>query len=424
MMSDPLPRNDLAAPRRRSARATPAHLRAPRAALLAIFFLSGVSLASWVARIPSVRDATGLSIEDLGLVLLAGSVGSVVGLVLAPGAMARLGSRACEAIMLSVVAVGLALVGVGGSLVPSVALVVVGLACFGLGNGALNVVMNVDGAIMEREIGRALMPVLHAAFSLGTAAGALLAAGATAIGAPVWAHLGGVAVFLVIGGAIAVRFMPPRPAGHDPRNPVAQHADGLRARVRANLAIWTEPRLLLISAVMLCLSFIELTANNWMTLAVVDGHGTDDTTGALVFSAFTIAMTGMRLIGGPLIDRFGRVATLRTLTAAGAIGVALFVIAPEPWVLGIGAALWAAGCALGFPVGASAAADDSEHAAARVGAVSSIAYLAFLAGPPLVGFVGQQLGLLPTLLGLIGLFAIAFVLSPAVREQVPDPVCR
>jgi cyanate permease len=64
----------------------------------------------------------------------------------------------------------------------------------------------------------------------------------------------------------------------------------------------------------------------------------------------------------------------------------------------------------------SAAADDPKTAAARVSAVATIGYLAFLVGPPLVGFVGQQVGLLNALLIVLALIAVAGIVSPAARE--------
>ncbi len=90
----------------------------------------------------------------------------------------------------------------------------------------------------------------------------------------------------------------------------------------------------------------------------------------------------------------------------------------------VGAALWGIGAALGFPVGMSAAADDSRHAAGRVSVVSSIGYLAFLAGPPLIGFLGHEVGTLRALTAAAGLVAIGLLISgvlrpPQLKETVP-----
>ena len=70
-------------------------------------------------------------------------------------------------------------------------------------------------------------------------------------------------------------------------------------RLRESLAVWGDVRLLLIGVVMLGMSFAEGGANDWLALAVVDGHGFDATIGAAVFTVFTVAMTAARVLGGP-----------------------------------------------------------------------------------------------------------------------------
>jgi MFS family permease len=413
----------------------PHGLRAWRNAVFAVFFLSGLSMASWVARIPAVRDATDLTTQGVGLVILGASAGSVAGLVLAPLILARLGTRRGEVVALLTVSVGLIAVGIGGSVAPSVPLVVAGLVLFGLGNGAVDVMMNVDGAMAERHIGKTLMPLMHAFFSFGTVAGALLAAGASAIDLSVAWHLGAISVLIAVAVVVAVRFVPRDSAATSGEadaldGAASDGADGSaapkaarapqapwRERLRASLSVWRDGGLLLIGVIMLSMSFAEGSANDWIALAVVDGHGFDETVGALMFGVFTVSMTVARVLGGPILDRFGRVAVLRVLSVTGIVGLMLFIFGTEPWMLVVGTVLWAAGCSLGFPVGMSAAADHPTKSAARVSAVAIIGYCAFLAGPPLLGFLGEQFGLLNALLVLVGLFVIAGVLAPAARER-------
>ncbi|MGX5696164.1 MFS transporter [Agromyces soli] len=395
---------------------SPRELRAWRNAVFAVFFLSGLSMASWVARLPAVRDFTELSTQGVGLVILGMSIGSIIGLVVAPVLLARFGARAGMITTLALVSVGLVLIGVGGSVFAAVPLVVIGLAFFGFGNGAVDVIMNVEGAEAEREIGKTLMPLMHAFFSFGTVAGAMLAAGASALGLPVIVHLGAIAALIAVAVVFAVRYVPRREELGDPTDASAPRPPWPE-RLRANLAVWGDVKLLLIGAIMLCMAFAEGSANDWITLAAVDGHGLDETAGALVFSVFTVSMTVARVLGGPLLDRFGRVAVLRALSATAVVGIALFIFGTEPWVIVIGTALWAVGCSLGFPVGMSAAADDPVNSAARVSAVAIIGYCAFLAGPPLIGFLGEHFGLLNALLVILGLVVAAGLLAPAARER-------
>ena len=154
-------------------------------------------------------------------------------------------------------------------------------------------------------------------------------------------------------------------------------------------AAWREPRTLLVGLLVLCFAFTEGTANDWLAVALVDGHGTSEAVGALGFACFVVAMTASRTVGGPLLERYGRPVVLRATAAVALVGLLLVVLArPLPLVLA-GALLWGAGAALGFPVGMCAAADDPHGAAVRVSVVSSVGYTAFLAGPPLVGLLAE-----------------------------------
>lgn len=408
-----------AAPTARPAR----ELVAWRNAIFAIFFLSGLSMASWVARIPAIRDDTGLSTQGVGLVILTGSIGSVLGLVAAPWLLARLGARLGMIAALVTVSVGLVFVGVGGSLLPAVPLVVIGLVLFGFGNGAVDVMMNVEGAEAEREIGRTVMPMMHAFFSFGTVAGAAVAAAASAIDVPVSLHLGAMALLIAASIFVAVRYVPVRAEVGDDT-----HTDAPRPpwteRLRANLAVWGDVRLLLIGVIMLGMSFAEGSANDWLALATVDGHGFDETTGALMFGVFTVSITAGRIVGGPILDRFGRVPVLRTLAIVGIAGLALFIFGTETWMLVVGTVLWGVGSSLGFPVGMSAAADHPTDSAARVSAVAIIGYCAFLAGPPLLGFIGQHFGILNALLVILVLLVLSFLAAPAARERARPEASR
>ncbi|MET0853161.1 MAG: MFS transporter [Microterricola sp.] len=387
-----------------------------RNAVFTIFFLSGLSVASWVARIPAVRDDLQISLDTVGLVILGMSVGSIIGLTCSAAILARFGARIGMIFSLCLVAGGLVFIGLGSSVFGVLPVIVIGMAIFGFGNGAVDVMMNVEGAAAEREIGKTLMPLMHAFFSFGTMAGAALGAGASAMHLPVAAHLAAIALLIVVAVFITVRFIPIRESvGDDPHT--AAPRQPWVARLRENLAVFADTRLLLIGVIVLGTSFAEGSANDWIALAVVDGHGFDNTTGAIVFGVFVTAMTVARVAGGPILDRFSRVPVLRACAALGIAGLSLFIFGGGslPVVI-VATVLWGLGCALGFPVGMSAAADDEKHAAARVSAVAIIGYCAFLAGPPLLGFLGQQFGILNALIVLLGLLVLAGLCAPAARE--------
>jgi MFS family permease len=131
-------------------------------------------------------------------------------------------------------------------------------------------------------------------------------------------------------------------------------------------------------------------------------------------------MTAGRLVGPVVLDRWGRVPVLFATMALAGGGVLLTVLGSVAWLVVPGIALWGLGASLGFPVGMSAAADDPRHAAARVSVVSTIGYTAFLAGPPLLGFVASEVGTLDALLVVAIVLVPATLVVPAARR--PHPV--
>jgi MFS family permease len=135
-----------------------------------------------------------------------------------------------------------------------------------------------------------------------------------------------------------------------------------------------------------------------------------------VLGIFVASMTVGRLAGVGLLDRFGRVPVLRGSAVLAAIGLVMVIFVPVLWISIVGVVFWGLGASLGFPVGMSAAADDPKTAAARVSAVATIGYFAFLVGPPVIGFLGQHVGLLNALLVVLVLVAIAGLASGAARE--------
>lgn len=376
--------------------------RAKRAVATA-FISSGFGFSSWASRLPAIRDQLHASPSTLGLILLAGGLGAVVAVPLSGIIVARLGAARSVAAMSTCLAAGLVVLAIGVNL--GAAPVVLGIALVGFGNGTWNVAMNVEGAAVEQRLGRAVMPKFHAGFSIGTVGGAMTGTLMVALGVPVTWHLLAVAVaFGTVVPLASRRFLPP--------DEVSQHkADRKRNPLRA----WTEPRTLLLGVFVMCLAFTEGTGNDWLAIAMIDGHHAPAAIGPLTLAVFLASMTVGRWFGPRLIDRFGRVAVLRVCALVALTGLVLLVFS-QSLILGfVGAILLGLGASLGFPVGLSAAADDPKYAAGRVAVVAAIGYSAFLIGPPLVGFLGDQVGVLRALTLTGGLLVVAFLLAGITR---------
>jgi MFS family permease len=385
-----------------------------RNAIVAAFAVGGLALSTWGPRLPAVRADLKLGTGGIGVLLAGITVGSVAGLLASTPILAWLGPRRALPAAMLAIAVAVTIVGVGAGALKSVPVVAVGFVVVGFAIGALDVMINVEGAAIERAVGRTLMPFMHAAWSAGAAIGSGIGAGCAALDiSPAVQFTAEAALIVVIALAAAAAI----PDG----SREAQANAGVRlpraARFRVWLLGWTDWHLLMIGLVMLGAELGEGSANNWLTLAASDGHGRPAAIAALFFTAFAIGETTARVLGGPVVDRLGRVRTVRITSIVGILGIALFILVGNPAVMLIAVLLWAIGVSMGFPLGMSAAAESGPNPAARVSVVASIGYFANLAGPPAVGFLAQASSLLTALWLVALLFLVAAAAAGALRPR-------
>lgn len=414
--------------------ATAAQVTHWRNAVVMAYGASGLAFASWVSRLPAMRDALDLSPGAVGVILLCMTLGSFASVSASGLIVLRLGSKRTIRTGSIMAGAGLLTAGFGTTVLASPVATAIGLAVIGLGTGSWNTASNVEGAAVERAVGRHIMPRLHGAFSLGTVAGAGLGAAAAAASGPVFWHLAAAGTVVAVSVATAASWfradvtpvagertyspdnfedpttgpIPVIPAGSTPDQPL----DNKRKIAQA----WRDRRTLLLGVLVLGLALAEGAAGDWVALALADGHGQSDAAGAAGYGLFVTFMTIGRFAGTLLLDRFGRVPVMRWCAAMAVLGLGVFVFAPMPWLAYVGLAVWGLGASLGFPVGMSAAADDPAKAAARVSVVSTIGYGAFLCGPPLLGLLAEHVGILHSLLAVMVMLAVSFVLSPVARK--------
>ena len=379
---------------------------------LLVFAMNGFAFASWMSRVPDVREILNLTPGMLSVLLLSVSAGSLLGLPVAGRIAHRFGAVASVRIGLSLAAPGIVLAALAVHFELGRFLVMPGLFLLGLGMGVWDVAQNLEGTVIERALDKAIMPWFHAAFSGGTVLAALIGAGLVWLKVPLLVHLGVVAVLTVVAVWWGTgRFLPSQSTSDDVE-------DAASAPAVAQRSAWSEPRTLLIGVMVLAAAFTEGTANDWMAVAFVDGHDVDKALGVLALAVFLTFMTAGRVLGAGLLDRYGRVPVLRVLFASAIVGC-LLVVFGNTWLAFIGCAIWGVGASLGFPVGMSAAADDPERAAMRLSVVATIGYTAFLAGPPLLGFLGDHFGILNALLAVGAISALAILIVPVAKRAQP-----
>ncbi|MCH5365721.1 MFS transporter [Escherichia fergusonii] len=391
-----------------TARSSRKALRYRTWALFMFFFLPGLLMASWATRTPAIRDILSVSTAEMGTVLFGLSVGSMSGILCSAWLVKRFGTRNVIRTTMSCALFGMMILSLALWL-SSAWLFAIGLGIFGASFGSAEVAINVEGAAVEREMNKTVLPMMHGFYSFGTLVGAGIGMALTAFGIPATLHILLAALVGIAPILIAIKAIPDGTGKNTAED--KRHSE-------KGIPFYRDIQLMLIGVVVLAMAFAEGSANDWLPLLMVDGHGFSPTSGSLIYAGFTLGMTVGRFTGGWFIDRYSRVAVVRASALMGALGIGLIIFVDSAWVAGVSVILWGLGASLGFPLTISAASDTGPDAPTRVSVVATTGYLAFLVGPPLLGYLGEHYGLRSAMLVVLALVILAALVAKAVAK--PD----
>jgi MFS family permease len=375
----------------------------------AAFAVNGLLFATWVSRLPAMRERLDASEPQLGSVLLCIAIGSLISMPFTSRLCDRFGvHRVLTVSMLgSAVAFELAV------LAPSIPTLGAVLFALGTAFGTWDVAMNSSAHEVEVRTGRPLMPRFHGAFSVGGLIGGALGAGAAGVGLPVPMHMAGAVVAAMAAVMVAVPLMP------EPPRHVA--ADTI---VTASGPRRVPFRLVALGLLTACTTLGEGAAADWGALFLHDERGASESTAALGYAVFCCAMAIGRFGGTWVLSRIERVCALRWSGVAVSASLVVLVAIDVIPVSLIAMAGWGFGVAIVFPAAMSAAAEHAARPAHGIAVVSTIGYGGFLVGPPLIGFLAGHVGLGGALWVVAGLGAVLFGLSvsAAPRQRLAEPI--
>jgi hypothetical protein len=377
-----------------------------RAAVTALFVLDGAVFGSWAARVPDVAAGVGAGHSTLGLALLCLSMGALVSMRVTGAWCARFGAGPVGAV--AAVAVSAAVLPPG--LVSSVPALCIALFVFGAATGMVNVAANAVGVQVEARVGRPILSGLHAGFSLGGLAGALIG-GAVSSVLGVGAHLALVAAAGLFASASVVPVL--LGAGRGTTD-AGTRAGGTVRRPTAVLVV--------LGAIAGCTAFGEGALTDWGALLLREHLGAPSAVAAAGYAAFSVAMAGGRLAGGRLLQAMGERRLLvggAVLAAAGALGA---VTTSSLGVALAGFVLVGLGLANVFPLAIGRA--GLLGGASGIALATTVGYTGLLGGPPVIGLLADSAGL-PVAVGSVAVMAlVAAVLVLTVsgeRVRLPRP---
>ena len=376
----------------------------PRAAITAVFFVDGALFATWASRIPALSSHVGAGPGVLGLCLLAPAAAAVATIPLVGRLLPGRSSRGFCRVAVAGLMAAIVLPALAGT-VPELA---ASLFVVGAANSTLDLAMNAQGVSVERELGRPILSSLHAAFSFGGFAGAGLGALAAALSVAPLAHFA-CAIALFGGPGLAAAHYLSR--------------EDLDVDARAPKLRWTAipARLALIGAACFFSLMAEGGAADWSAKLVRDDLAGTAALGAVAYAVFSVAMGGGRLLTDRLWARWGAEGLLRRSGALAALGFAAGLGAGTAATAVAGFAALGLGLAGVIPTLFRAGADQpGVRTGPALAAVSSLGYLGFLAGPPLIGAVAQltSLRLACGVLVLAGMVVVTLAPSAAGGARV------
>ena len=370
-----------------------------RWAARAQFFCSGFVFATWGVHIPTVKSHYGVDEAELGMAMLAAGVGALLGLTQASRWIGRHGARRSAGICGATYALLLA----GLLAMPAYTALLGLLAVFGIVTSVFDVAINTEAAQLEHRDDKPLMSGMHGMFSLGGMVGAVTGSAALAAGLRPQAHLLLVAAGMALTIAVAARSMHPKEA-----TAFSGAGNG-----------WRLPRgTLLLLGLLAALGLIaEGAIYDWSVLYLYQELSSPQQQAALAYASFSAAMALARFGGDAMRARFAPALLLRGSALVAAGSMTMVLLTDLPWLALIGFAGVGVGFANVVPILFAASARVPGVEPARgIAAVSALAYLGFMAGPPVIGFLAQLSSLTHALY-----VVVAFAAALAMSARYADP---
>ncbi len=379
-----------------------------RYGLYALFLMLGIAMSTWATRTPALKEMLQADTAQMGLVLLGFSCGSMTGILLGSPLTRRLGVRKAALWAAVCVTAGLVLLACV-PLCPARFLAAAGLFGIGFGNGVMDIAGNIECSVLQLRSRQHFIPTMHGCYCLGTLSGAGISLVVSLTGT-------GYATHLVLAAALAAGL-----AIFGISNVLNLASAGLhrtqQRRKTSLLSLLRDKYTLLLCCIILGLALGEGAANDWLPLLMREGHGYSESAGTFIYLLFTAGMAAGRLTAPLILRRLRPERLIAACAVFAAIGIALAIF-PEGHLAGALAVIfWGLGASLGFPLVISCAASGSagsntehrEEAGSRVSLVATVGYIDFLVSPPILGFLGQELGLRMAMLPVLGMVCMALV---------------
>ena len=368
------------------------------------FLLYAWAMGGVFPRLGELQRAMGVTERDLGLALIGTASGTLISLTLGSRWLERVGHRAVLMAGIPLIAGGYAAASwATGPLALYLLLVPAGLCI-----GAVEIVVNLEADRAEHRLGRRIMSRAHAFWSIGFFGAGLIGAGLAQWGVPLQAHLASMVVVITVACAVVLHGF--EAGAH---RPDSHGGDAPR---------WARPTrtTAVLVAATLGAMVLEGAGAEWSAIYMRDAFGATPFVAGLAVSLGAGLQAAARLVADGFVARHGPERVARALQLLLGIGALAVLLAPHPAVALAGFGLMGVGTSAIFPLAMSAAAQSTDRpAAVNVAALAQTSFLAFLAGPPLLGWVATAWGIRWSFGIALPLVLLGWWAAKALRVQAP-----
>ncbi|WP_348823934.1 MFS transporter [Flavobacterium aestuarii] len=359
-----------------------------RLAVAMFYFAMGLCFATWASRIPTIKAALHLTDGQLGSILFALPVGQLTMMYFSGKLVTRFGSHRVLPLAISMYAISLTNLG----LAQNAWQLALGLYVFGLSGNLTNISVNTQGIYTEGLFRRTIMSSFHGMWSLAGFTGALAGLGMLALELTTYTHfliVAGVAFLLII---LNYKLLIKAKETVKP-----EKKKGFRKPDQALVSL---------GVIGFCSMASEGIMFDWSGVFFKDIVKAPGALIILGYTSFMIMMASGRFFGDKLINKYGRKKVMQISGIM--ISSGFFTAVAFPYIIPSMLAFMVIGLGVSTVV-PTLYSIAGKHPTIPTGealtTVSSVSFLGFLMGPPVIGHIAE-LSSLRFSFAFIGIFGI------------------